>query len=216
MKKEIFLTLFDGLCSVVWSAFIFLNWIAGFTLFLAGKIILGIWLVLSIVWPLSKIAPWVNNLSKKSHSTLNPTFKRLRIHYENFLSRTAKSLVLKRIFVPILIILLFLAVYPPSHWGYWKLREQGIASYYGYGFYFRKTASGERYWPWSFSAASLTLPLGTVAKVVNKYNGQSVYVTINDRGPYVTGRILDLSFASALKLGMIREGLVPVDIYTKQ
>ncbi|MEI6057097.1 MAG: septal ring lytic transglycosylase RlpA family protein, partial [Lentisphaerota bacterium] len=105
--------------------------------------------------------------------------------------------------------------YPPSHWGYWKLKEQGIASYYGYGFYFRQTASGQRYWPWRCSAASLTLPLGTIAKVVNKNNGQSVYVEINDRGPYVNGRILDLSFVAALKLGMTHHGIVPVDIYTK-
>lgn len=213
--KELLLTLTDGFCAVIWTLFIFLNRVVGFALLLLGKVFAAIWSVLCLLWPLNKVASGINSFFRELHSIIKPIFKSLGTHYEKFLTKTSKSFVLKRIFVPILLILPFLAIYPPSHWGYWKLKEQGIASYYGYGFYFRQTASGERYWPWRCSAASLTLPLGTIAKVVNKNNGQSVYVEINDRGPYVKGRILDLSFVAALKLGMIHHGIIPVDIYTK-
>lgn len=213
--KELLLNLSDGFCAVIWTLFIFLNRVVGFALLLLGKVIAAIWSILCLLWPLNKIASGINAFFRELHSIIKPIFKSIGTCYEKFLTKTAKSFVLKRIFVPILLILLFLAIYPPSHWGYWKLKEQGIASYYGYGFYFRQTASGQRYWPWRCSAASLTLPLGTIAKVVNKNNGQSVYVEINDRGPYVNGRILDLSFVAALKLGMIHHGIIPVDIYTR-
>ncbi len=98
----------------------------------------------------------------------------------------------------------------------WYLYQEGVASYYGKGFFFKKTASGEIFYPWSISAASRTLPLGIDALVVNKGNGKKLIVRINDRGPYVHGRILDLSRKSAEKLGMIRQGLAKVDIYTKK
>lgn len=213
--KDFILTLFDGFSSVIWTLFILLNKVVCVALLILGKFIAVIWTILCFLWPLNKIASDINKFFKNLHSNLKPILKSLGALYEKFLSKTAKSLVLKRIFSPILLILLFLAIYPPSHWGYWKLREQGIASYYGYGFYFRQTASGERYWPWMCSAASLTLPLGTIAKVVNRDNGQYVYVVINDRGPYISGRILDLSFVAALKLGMVHYGIIPVDIYTR-
>ncbi len=213
--KVFFLNLIDGFCTLIWTLFVALNKVLEFILLVIGKLISAVWSGLSKVLPLSKISREINKFFKSLHSILNPIFSKLAKYYDIFLSNTSKSIVMKRIFVPILMVLLFLTVYPPSHWGYGKLREQGIASYYGYGFYFRQTASGERYWPWNFSAASLTLPLGTIAKVVNRTNGRSVYVVINDRGPYVSGRILDLSFAAAIKLGMIHYGLVPVDIYTK-
>ena len=86
------------------------------------------------------------------------------------------------------------------------------ASYYGHEFAWRPTASGEPYNPLKMSAAHRTLPLGTRLKVTNLHNGRSVLVTINDRGPYVKPRELDLSLGAARKLGMIRRGIARVRI----
>jgi rare lipoprotein A (peptidoglycan hydrolase) len=86
------------------------------------------------------------------------------------------------------------------------------ASYYGHEFAWRPTASGEPYNPLKLSAAHRTLPLGTKLKVTNLHNGRSVLVTVNDRGPYVKPRELDLSLGAARKLGMIRRGIARVRI----
>ncbi|BAT72127.1 rare lipoprotein A [Thermosulfidibacter takaii ABI70S6] len=92
----------------------------------------------------------------------------------------------------------------------WK--QRGLASWYGPKFHGRKTASGERFNMYSLTAAHKTLPLGTYVKVKNLKNGRAVVVKINDRGPFVRGRIIDLSYAAAKKLGMIKDGVVPVEI----
>ena len=86
------------------------------------------------------------------------------------------------------------------------------ASYYGHEFAWRLTASGERYNPDKMSAAHRTLPLGTKLRVTNLHNGRTVLVTINDRGPYVKPRELDLSLGAARKLGMLRRGVARVRI----
>ena len=213
--KDVLIKVSDTFCSIIWKILIFANKVASYFLLMIGKILYALWIVLSFIWPINKIAPDINKFFKGFRAFLKPYLKQLSKHYQKFLNDIDKSAVAKRICVPILIILVSLAIYPPSHWGPWKLREQGIASYYGYGFYFRQTASGERYYPWDITAASLTLPLGSIAKIINKNNGNVVYVRINDRGPYVNGRILDLSFVAAMKLGMINHGVIPVDIYTR-
>ncbi|WP_029519824.1 septal ring lytic transglycosylase RlpA family protein [Persephonella sp. IF05-L8] len=87
---------------------------------------------------------------------------------------------------------------------------KGIASYYGKKFHGRKTASGERYNMYKYTAAHKYLPFGTILLVKNLKNGRTVKVRINDRGPFVKGRVLDLSYAAAKKLGMLRAGIVPV------
>jgi rare lipoprotein A len=92
------------------------------------------------------------------------------------------------------------------------MKERGIASWYGEGFHGWVTANGEVYDMESLSGAHRTLPLGTVIRVTNVENGQQVRVRINDRGPYVNGRILDLSYAAARKLGMAEEGLSAVSL----
>lgn len=84
--------------------------------------------------------------------------------------------------------------------------QKGKASWYGPGFRGRKTASGERFNPHRLTAAHRKLPLGTKAKVTNLRNGRTVEVEINDRGPYVRGRIIDLSKAAAEYLGMKQAG----------
>ena len=88
----------------------------------------------------------------------------------------------------------------------------GTASWYGPGFHGKKTASGEIYDQTKLTAAHKTLPLGTKARVTNLDNGSAVEVEINDRGPFVDGRIIDLSRAAAGALGFIESGTAPVRV----
>lgn len=80
--------------------------------------------------------------------------------------------------------------------------QKGVATWYGPGFHGRKTASGERFNTRAYTAAHRTLPFGTKVQVTNQKTGRSVVVRINDRGPFVRGRIIDLSSASAQAIGM--------------
>lgn len=89
---------------------------------------------------------------------------------------------------------------------------KGTASWYGPGFHGKKTASGEIYDQTKFTAAHKTLPLGTKALVTNLDNGSTVEVEINDRGPFVSGRIIDLSRAAASELGLVANGTAPVKV----
>lgn len=86
------------------------------------------------------------------------------------------------------------------------------ASWYGPGFHGRKTANGELYDQMSYTAAHKSLKFGTLLKITNLRNNKSVVVRINDRGPYVQGRDLDLSKASALALGMVKRGVVRIKV----
>lgn len=89
----------------------------------------------------------------------------------------------------------------------------GKASFYAASFYHRKMADGNRMNPRGYNAASKSLPLGTMAKVTNLTTGQSAIVHIQDRGPYVEGRIVDLSPAMARKIGITRRlGVAPVKV----
>jgi rare lipoprotein A (peptidoglycan hydrolase) len=87
-----------------------------------------------------------------------------------------------------------------------------IASWYGPGFEGHRTSSGERFNEYAMTAASTTLPLGSYARVTNPNNGRSVVVRINDRGPYVRGRSIDLSKGAAERLGISRRGVAPVEV----
>ena len=86
-----------------------------------------------------------------------------------------------------------------------------MATYYGRKLVGRKTASGERYDPALYTAAHRTLAFGTRVQV-RRADGRTVVVRINDRGPFVKGRIIDLSRRAAEAIGMIGEGIVPVEI----
>jgi peptidoglycan lytic transglycosylase len=92
------------------------------------------------------------------------------------------------------------------------VEQVGEASFYGAGFHGKKTATGEKFDQNDKTAAHPTLPLGTKATVTNLENGTSVDVKINDRGPYVKGRDIDLSKGAAKELGMTKEGVAPVKI----
>ena len=90
--------------------------------------------------------------------------------------------------------------------------ERGVASWYGPSFHGGSTSSGESYDMYGMSAAHKTLPLPTYARVTNLKNGRSVVVRINDRGPFVANRLIDLSYSAALQLDMIREGTTLVEV----
>jgi rare lipoprotein A len=90
--------------------------------------------------------------------------------------------------------------------------QVGVASWYGPGFEGRRTASGERFRSHELTAAHRSLPLGSQVTVTNPANGKSVRVRINDRGPYIRGRTLDLSRAAARQLGLERRGVGRVRI----
>ncbi len=86
------------------------------------------------------------------------------------------------------------------------------ASWYGPGFHGQKTANGEVYDQNSFTAAHKSLKFGTLLKITNLKNSKSVVVRINDRGPYIHGRDLDLSKAAASELGMVRKGVARIKV----
>jgi rare lipoprotein A len=91
-------------------------------------------------------------------------------------------------------------------------KQTGIASWYGDDFHGKKTSSGEIYDMHAESAAHKTLPLGTIVRVRNLDNNREMEIRINDRGPFVTGRVIDLSYACASKLGVVGPGTVPVEL----
>ena len=90
--------------------------------------------------------------------------------------------------------------------------ERGIASWYGTKFHGRRTSSGEDYNMYAMTAAHKTLPLPTYVEVTNLDNGRQVVVKVNDRGPFHEGRIIDLSYAAAIKLGINKAGTGRVEI----
>jgi rare lipoprotein A len=104
---------------------------------------------------------------------------------------------------------------PPPSQSYSSAPPRGrleVASWYGKGFKGRLTSDGEIYNPKELTAASKTLPIGSRVRVTNTENGRSVVVRINDRGPYVKGRSLDLSRSAARRIGMVKEGVCHVRV----
>jgi rare lipoprotein A len=93
--------------------------------------------------------------------------------------------------------------------GYW---ERGVASWYGPGFHKERTSTGELYDMYGMTAAHKTLPLPAYVRVTNLQNGRSVVVRVNDRGPFVGNRIIDLSYTAAAKLDMLRNGTAMVEV----
>ncbi|MDW6003405.1 septal ring lytic transglycosylase RlpA family protein [Vibrio mangrovi] len=91
-------------------------------------------------------------------------------------------------------------------------QEKGIASWYGKKFHGHQTSNGEIYDMYSMTAAHKTLPIPSYVKVTNLNNGKTAVVRVNDRGPFHSGRIIDLSYAAAYKLDVIRTGTAPVQI----
>lgn len=94
--------------------------------------------------------------------------------------------------------------------GQYQYTEQGVASWYGAQFNGRRTSDGEIYNMFQYTAAHRTLPFGAVVQVTNLNNGKQVEVRINDRGPFVGNRLIDLSYSAAVAIGMIGTGTAPV------
>jgi rare lipoprotein A len=92
------------------------------------------------------------------------------------------------------------------------IKDRGVASWYGEQFHGKQAANGEIFNMEALTAAHRTMPLGSVVRVVNLSNGRHLHVRITDRGPYVNGRILDLSHAAAVQLGMEQGGLAHVQV----
>jgi rare lipoprotein A len=110
-----------------------------------------------------------------------------------------------------LLVLLIACAHAPRAGGS-DLLDEGLASYYGASLTGHRTASGEKYDPGALTAAHRTLPFGTCLEVQNPANGRSVRVRVNDRGPWIDGRILDLSEAAARALDLLRQGIAPVRV----
>jgi rare lipoprotein A len=92
------------------------------------------------------------------------------------------------------------------------VRQRGVASWYGRKFHGQKTASGEVYDMYAMTAAHPTLPIPSYARVTSVANGRSVVVRVNDRGPFLHGRVIDLSYTAAWKLGYIEQGSTLVEV----
>lgn len=92
--------------------------------------------------------------------------------------------------------------------------ETGIASWYGNKFHGRKTANGEIYSMYGMTAAHKNLPIPSYVRVTNLNNGRQVVVRVNDRGPFHDGRVIDLTYAAASKLGFVKQGTAPVRVET--
>jgi rare lipoprotein A len=99
---------------------------------------------------------------------------------------------------------------PPAEWPLTSVT--GIASYYGKEFHGRKTANGETFDMNAMTAAHRTLPFGTMVRVTNLANDQSVTVRINDRGPFIKGRIIDLSYGAAKSIDLLSIGQVKLEV----
>jgi rare lipoprotein A len=91
-------------------------------------------------------------------------------------------------------------------------RQRGVASWYGKRYHGQKTSSGETYDMYQMSAAHPTLPIPSYVRVTNVANGKSVVVRINDRGPFHSARIIDLSYVAAYKLGFVQSGQAQVEV----
>lgn len=115
-------------------------------------------------------------------------------------------------FIPFLLLILAINAINTAQARTQSFQQQGIASYYAQFFNGRLTANGERHNPNALVAAHKTLPFGTKVRVTNLNNGRQVIVRINDRGPFVRGRVIDLSRAAAKKINLLKAGIARVKI----
>ena len=112
----------------------------------------------------------------------------------------------------ILLVLILSFFFPLSSDAFENYPQYGNASWYGGKFHGRKTASGERFNKHSYTGAHRQLPFGSIVRVTNLRNGREVYIKVNDRGPFVKGRILDLSLAAAEAIAFNGRGVIRVKV----
>lgn len=122
------------------------------------------------------------------------------------------KLNMMRKIIPLMTLVILMVGFDVAYAKYRPQSQVGMASYYGKKFHGRKTANGERFDMNKLTAAHRTYPFGTVLKVTNLRNNKQVTVRVNDRGPYVGGRVIDLSKQAARELGFINSGVTKVKI----
>jgi rare lipoprotein A len=105
-----------------------------------------------------------------------------------------------------------LAYQPLDRENLWRFREDGLASWYGEEYHGRKTANGETYDMYAMTAAHRTLPFNAIVRVINVENGKKAELRINDRGPFIPGRIIDLSQSGARAVGILESGTARVTV----
>ena len=207
----------DFICNIIWYVFLGFNKLIFLLLYCLLFLFVFIWVGIcklgAVGRACKKIEAPFKAIWKYTFLILIDTAIAI---YKKFLNYTDNTKAIKRIFALLFIFFIAYLLFPPSHWGPWKLYEKGTASWYGPGFYWKTKADGSTYYPWALSAANKTLKLGTIVKVKNLENGKTVYVRVDDRGPFVKNRIIDLSYLAAVKLGMKNKGLAKVAIYVKK
>ena len=114
--------------------------------------------------------------------------------------------------IPVFTALLLLFILPPSGLAQQAEQVRGRASYYAGRFHGRKMSNGTSYHRDSLTCAHRTYPFGTLLEVTNPNNNKRVIVKVTDRGPYIRSRIIDVSHAAAQQLGMLKQGVIQVEI----
>jgi len=220
MKKQKYIDLLDGLTLFLWA-------IVRVAAILAFRLLVALLKILALIYTvlLSEIKFFADMGERSALLRKQVTSAMDGINLSDSLASLAEkidskmnhSALARRFFFIILFFLAILHFNPPEFWGTWNLYETGTASYYGKGFYMKRTASGEWFLPFGgLTAAHKYLPLGTNVLVKNMTNGRKVVVRINDRGPFVGERMIDLSTSAAKKLGIKEDGLAEVQIFTRK
>ena len=220
MKKRNYIDLFDSLTLFLWA-------IVRVAVILVFCLLIALLRILALLYTvlLSEIKFFADMGEKSAPLRRRAAYAMDGINVSESLasaaekidSRMKDSALARRFFFIILFFLALLHCNPPEFWGTWHLYEKGTASYYGKGFYMKRTASGEWFLPFGgLTAAHKYLPLGTNVLVKNMTNGRKIVVRINDRGPFVGERMIDLSASAAKKLGMKEDGLAEVQIFTRK
>lgn len=219
--KRLTMRLIDYILDLLWRLLGVLGEIGSFLFSLISRFLLAFWSFLCDVRSLLWFTDRMNIVFREIGNAWNtPLAVILReeisgffLHLKNLIDTSRK---VRSWFFIILFVILFFWFYPPYEWGPWYYHESGKASYYGSGFYFKRTAGGEMFLPFRYTAAHRTLPIGITVMVVNKDSHEKVYVKINDRGPFAENRVIDLSKSAAAKLGITKSGTANVEIYTRK
>ena len=221
IPRERLMRFIDNILEILWNLLGILGKIAAFIFSCSVKTLRALWDFLCDIHMLrwftdrmNIVFGWVGDTWNSSLAhVLREEISGCLLQLKELIETSKKA---RSWFFLILFIVLFFCFYPPHKWGPWHYHESGKASYYGSGFYFNKTAGGERFLPFCHTAAHRTLPLGITVMVVNKVTHEKVYVKINDRGPVSENRIIDLSKSAAGKIGVTGNGAANVEIYTRK
>jgi len=206
----------DFLLLIFWSTTLFL-------LSVLYYVMVGIGFVLSFLWKGLGLLPFIYPLWKKfdklfslRDSSAGLSGRKASARAYKNASRLLRESAVTRVLmiIPVIVFVVYMVLYHwPLYLAYHHKYQTGIASWYGPGFYFNRTANGELFIPfWGCTAASTTLPLGTKVLVKNLKNGKKAIIWINDRGPFIGGRVIDLTRGAAERIGMVKSGVARVKV----